>query len=114
MHRKAIIEFSIAGKIAANPLHPSPIRSSIHRSATFKSRFAQRQNSVPLEDFQTPVDQNEELLESRRFGVRYLGRIEIQFRNPALGRQHSRRLVMVDDRQGHDHRPSSRRKPHRG
>jgi hypothetical protein len=37
MHLKAIIEFSIAGKIAANPLHPSPIRSNIHCSATFRA-----------------------------------------------------------------------------
>ena len=64
MHRNAIIEFSIAGKIAANPLHPSPIRSNIHRSATFKAVLRNGRISVPLDDFQTSVDQNEKLLQS--------------------------------------------------
>src|SRR5580704_11989060 len=73
-----------------------------------QSRFAQRQDPIALEDLQTMVDENEKLFEPCRFGARYLRRIKIEFGNPTLRRWHSCWLVMVDDREGHHHRPCPR------
>ena len=105
MHRNAIIEFSIAGKIAANPPHPSPIRSSIHRSATFKANLRNGRNPFRSMIFRHRSIRMKNCFRPVVFGCGTLCRIQIELRIRALGRQCPGWLVMVDDCQRHNHCP---------